>query len=384
MEITGTAGCCPWLLCCAPSFSGLEGAAWAWACAGMLGMMGIPAGGGGIIGGGPGNRMPMGGTNGGADRNPRRTWEPPLPSGDCFILWGADSSVTQRPSAGRRALHRIDWYEGGIEAGVEPMKSRLSRGYSRSAPLYELTAAPFYAKGFRRLLPLLRVPPSPAVLDVGTGTGVNLVEAARWFAPARLLCGIDISPGMISIASQKAARMGIPAHFTIGDAEHLPYPDGLFDLVICNSVFHWFKNRAAAMAEMRRVLRPGGQLLLICAAAQGFKEWFTLLDVTARTLLGQRGTMDVPAFPSALEIARLMAACGLLIQHLANPTVVCPVLLPEPFIKMMGVVAPHWAADLTPVEQNLVEQAAAAAMRRTPGGFPVTWSSVEAVGLRAF
>jgi len=220
------------------------------------------------------------------------------------------------------------------------------------------------------------------VLDVGTGTGVNLFEAARWLAPTRLLCGIDISPGMISIARQKAAALRLPAHFTVGDAEQLPYPDGLFDLVICNSVFHWFTNKAAAMAEMRRVLRPGGQLVLICATAPGFGEWFTLLDRAGRALLGGRWTAEMPQLPTALEVAWLMASSGLLVQYLANPIAVRRVSVPEPFIKMMSVVAPHWAADLTPLEQAAVERAAAAAMRLIPGGFPVTWSSLEAVGLR--
>lgn len=290
--------------------------------------------------------------------------------------------MTQRTEAGRLAAGGIGWGEGGIHAGVESKKSRLSRGYSRSAPFYDLTAGSAYAQGFRHLVPLLRVPPTAAVLDVGTGTGVNLFEAARWLAPTRLLCGIDISPGMISIARQKAAALRLPAHFTVGDAERLPYPDGLFDLVICNSAFHWFTNKAAAMAEMRRVLRPGGQLVLICATAPGFGEWFSLVDRVGRLLLKGRWAAEMPKLPTALEVAWLMVSSGLLLQHLANPTAVSRIAVPEPFIKMMSVLAPHWAADLTPLEQAAVENAAAAAMRLVPGGFPVTWSSMEAVGHR--
>ncbi|HEY8346076.1 MAG TPA: class I SAM-dependent methyltransferase [Symbiobacteriaceae bacterium] len=263
------------------------------------------------------------------------------------------------------------------------MKSRLARGYSRTAPLYDAVAGQYYVQGLRRLLPLLRVPPAPAVLDVGSGTGVNLLEVARWFGPARLLCGIDLSPGMVRVAQHKAALLGIPAHFTVGDAEQLPYPDGLFDLVICNSVFHWFRNRAAAMAEMCRVLRPGGQLVLICATAPAFAEWFALLDRIGRQLLGPRGAVDPPDLPTAREVAALLAANGFFIQHLYNPTTVRPILFPEPFIRLMSVVAPYWAADLTPAEQSAVELAAAAAMRASPGGFPVTWSSLEAVATRA-
>lgn len=128
----------------------------------------------------------------------------------------------------------------GCLRDVETVKVRLARGYSQSAPRYDALAGHLYLTGIRRLLPRVRVAPGPAVLDVGCGTGVNLLEAARQFAPTSLLCGIDISPGMVEVARAKAGALGLPADIRVGDAEQLPFPDTTFDLVICNSVLHWF------------------------------------------------------------------------------------------------------------------------------------------------
>lgn len=266
---------------------------------------------------------------------------------------------------------------------MENTKTRLAKGYSRSAPLYDVVAGHLYVAGLRRLLPRLRRRPGYAILDVGCGTGVNLLEAARWFAPTRYLCGIDISPGMVEVARTKAAMFGVPAQFTVADAEQLPYPDGSFDLVICNSVFHWFKDRAAALREMYRVLRPGGQLVLICAAAPGFREWFGLVDQIMHAAFGQPGLSAVPALPSVFEVGSLMQASGFMIEHLANPTHVQRIYQPEGFVRLMATVAPQWTADLNEEVQFRLEQIIAAVMRSGwPAGFPNTWSAVEAVGTR--
>jgi ubiquinone/menaquinone biosynthesis C-methylase UbiE len=262
------------------------------------------------------------------------------------------------------------------------MKSRLARGYSRTAPLYDALAGPLYANGIRRLLPRLQVPPTPAVLDVGCGTGVNLVEAARSFSPTRLLCGIDISPGMAEVARAKMAQLGLPAQITVGDAESLPYPDRTFDLVICNSVLHWFRDRGAALREMARVLRPGGQVALICAAAPGFREWFGIIDGLLQAALGPSTPKSAPELPTASEVNGLMQAAGFAINHLANPIQMQPVFHPESFIRLMSTVAPSWAADLPPDAQAKLEQMAAGIMRMWPGGFPNTWSAIEAIGTR--
>lgn len=266
---------------------------------------------------------------------------------------------------------------------MEATKERIAKGYSQSAPRYDALAGHLYLMGIRRLLPRARTGPMPAVLDVGCGTGVNLLEAARWFAPTRQLCGIDLSPGMVAVASAKARALGVPASFVVGDAERLPYDDGQFDLVICNSVLHWFRDRGAALREMHRVLRPGGQVLLICAAKPGFREWFAFTD-QLRHLIGLTPRRSlVPELPTAAEVGGLMQEAGFVLEHLANPVQLQQVTDYENFVRLMSTVAPLWTADLPPGTEPAVEELAVTLMRTAfPGSFPSTWAAIEAVGTR--
>lgn len=266
---------------------------------------------------------------------------------------------------------------------MDAVKWRTALGYSRSALVYDSLVGHMYLAGLRRLLPHLRVPPYPAILDVGCGTGINLFEAARWFSPAGLLCGIDLSPGMVEVARAKAALLSVPAQFLVGDAERLPYPDGTFDLVVCNSVLHWFHDRGAALREIARVLKPGGQVALICAASPGFQEWFGLIGALTAVLRGPKNGAMAPRLPSVTEVAHLLAGAGLRIDHLANPVIRQRIRQPELFVRQMVTVAPQWAADLTPAEQAWVEAMAHRTLRQwSPLGFPNTWSAVEAVATR--
>jgi ubiquinone/menaquinone biosynthesis C-methylase UbiE len=266
---------------------------------------------------------------------------------------------------------------------VEAEKERIARGYSRSAGSYDALAGPLYINGIRRLLPLLRVPRGAAILDVGAGTGLNLIEAAQWFAPARLLCGVDIAPGMVAVAQEKANRLGLPAQFTVGDAEELPYPDGLFDLVICNSVFHWFPDRPKAMRQMSRVLRPGGQVALICASQPAFNEWFHLIDAIVAQMTNGQAKPSVPSLPAAAEVAACATAAGLQVDWLQNPTHMDRVPDPERYVRLMATVAPQWAADLAPEQQALAEMTAARIMRNGyPGGFPISWAATEMIATK--
>jgi SAM-dependent methyltransferase len=110
----------------------------------------------------------------------------------------------------------------------------------------------------RRMLPLGRY---GRVLEVGCGTGffvLNLwqngyVEEAH---------GCDLSPRMLEACARNAARLDRPLELRTGDAERLPYDDGTFDLVVGHAFLHHVPDPPGALAEMARVLRPGGAVFL--------------------------------------------------------------------------------------------------------------------------
>jgi len=96
------------------------------------------------------------------------------------------------------------------------------------------------------------------VLEVAIGTGLNL---AHYPAGVRLT-GIDHSPGMLRIARDRAGQLGLAADLRQGDAQALEFPDASFDTAVCTFSLCAVPDDRTAVAEMARVLRPGGLLLL--------------------------------------------------------------------------------------------------------------------------
>jgi ubiquinone/menaquinone biosynthesis C-methylase UbiE len=97
------------------------------------------------------------------------------------------------------------------------------------------------------------------VLEVGIGTGRNLPH----YAADVTITGIELSPAMLAIARQRATSLGRDVNLREGDAEHLPFDPASFDTVVCALSLCTIPNPSAAVGEMRRVLGPGGRLLLL-------------------------------------------------------------------------------------------------------------------------
>jgi ubiquinone/menaquinone biosynthesis C-methylase UbiE len=97
------------------------------------------------------------------------------------------------------------------------------------------------------------------ILDVAVGTGRSL----PYYPSAAPVTGIDLSPAMLAIARQRAADLGRDVELREGNAEQLPFPDASFDTVVCALSLCGISRPAVAISEMRRVLVPGGHLLLL-------------------------------------------------------------------------------------------------------------------------
>ncbi len=97
------------------------------------------------------------------------------------------------------------------------------------------------------------------VLEIGVGTGANL----RHHPPGAQVTGIDLSPGMLSRAKAKAARLGKDTPLLEMDAQALSFPDGSFDTVTATYVFCSVPEPVLGLGEASRVLRPGGRLVLL-------------------------------------------------------------------------------------------------------------------------
>jgi ubiquinone/menaquinone biosynthesis C-methylase UbiE len=107
------------------------------------------------------------------------------------------------------------------------------------------------------------------LLDVGCGTGTLITLLAKW-PEAEQLVGLDYSPAMLGFLSGKIADSpyGAKMHAVQADSERLPFADASFDLITCCNSFHHYPHQAAVVRGFRRVLRPGGRLILI----DGFRD----------------------------------------------------------------------------------------------------------------
>jgi SAM-dependent methyltransferase len=137
------------------------------------------------------------------------------------------------------------------------------------------------------------------VLDVGCGAGVEVVRFAR--AGARVT-GVDIAASAIALARQNLEQQGLSARLDVADGEQLPYPDASFDLVFAHGVVQYTGNDHRLVAEVHRVLRPGG-----LAIFQGYNRisWLNALSKVMKTPLEHE---DAPVLQrySAAEFRALL------------------------------------------------------------------------------
>lgn len=105
------------------------------------------------------------------------------------------------------------------------------------------------------------------VLDVACGTGIVARQAAPRVGADGQVVALDMNPAMLAVASALSAPSGATITWQEGNAMALPFPDGAFDVVLCQHGLQFVPDRAGAVREMHRVLAPGGRALVIVLQA---------------------------------------------------------------------------------------------------------------------
>lgn len=147
-------------------------------------------------------------------------------------------------------------------------KEQVAEMFDRIAPRYDLTNRVLSGRTDvawrRKAIGMLKKYRPQQILDIATGTGDMALQAYKMLEPQQVT-GVDISAQMLEVGRQKISREGLSDRITLepGDSENLQFPNNRFDAAMAAFGVRNFENLEKGLSEMYRVLKPGGQLLII-------------------------------------------------------------------------------------------------------------------------
>lgn len=146
----------------------------------------------------------------------------------------------------------------------ETFKTRDATSYDAVTEQFDFYTERLTSPLAAHLVSLAEIKPSDSVLDVGTGTGVVALLAAKKIAEGGKVHGIDLSEGMLATATAKAEKLGLKekVKFSQMDAENLEFEAETFDAVVSLFALLHFPNPLTALKEIYRVMRPGGRFVV--------------------------------------------------------------------------------------------------------------------------
>lgn len=182
---------------------------------------------------------------------------------------------------------------------------------SNPAETYEQYMVPTLFGPHAALL-VQRAAPQPGerVLDIACGTGIIARHAARHVRPSGRVTGVDINPNMLSVAQAAAREDGLEITWEQGRAESLPFPDASFDLVLCQFGLMFFDDRPAALAEMYRVVSPGGRVGVSVWRGLDDHPFYRTLDEVIERHLGASSVRDIFEFGDNSDLQAALADPG--------------------------------------------------------------------------
>ncbi|MEZ4650094.1 MAG: class I SAM-dependent methyltransferase [Candidatus Eisenbacteria bacterium] len=122
-----------------------------------------------------------------------------------------------------------------------------------------------------------KLEPGDAVVDVGCGTGAAARFAAEGDDPPHRIVGVDVNPGMLEVARRSSSDRGTLIEWFENSAHELPFHDGEFDVALCAQTLQFLKDAPRAVAEMHRVLKPGGRIAVSLWCRIGENPYFDAL-----------------------------------------------------------------------------------------------------------
>ena len=202
------------------------------------------------------------------------------------------------------------------ETQVRAMFDRIARVYD---PLNSVMTAGLHHRWRERAADLAAIGPGDRVLDVATGTGDLAVALSERAGPGGAVVGCDFSEAMLDLAREKAPTL----RFEFANALDLPYEDDSFDAATVGFGARNFSDLARGLAEMTRVVRPGGRVVVLEITTPQrpplstfFRVWFDRVVPVIGRVAGDPDAYSylpssVRRFPDARGLGAAMAAVGL-------------------------------------------------------------------------
>lgn len=170
-------------------------------------------------------------------------------------------------------------------------RASVAKAYARWAPIYDRVFGPVFDEGRKSTIAIADAI-GGRVLDVGIGTGLSLSD----YSPTTKICGVDISEPMLRKAQERVRTYNLKNVETLSvmDAKHLAFADNSFDAVVAQYVITAVPDPEATLDDFIRVLKPGGELILVnhIGAESGPRRMFELAFAPVARRLGWR-----PEFP---------------------------------------------------------------------------------------
>jgi ubiquinone/menaquinone biosynthesis C-methylase UbiE len=152
--------------------------------------------------------------------------------------------------------------------------------------------------------------PGERILDVGCGTGIVARQIALHLGVSGTVTGVDLSPNMLDVARATASREGLTIQWCQANAEHLPFPESSFDLLLSQFALMFIDNKKAALAEMRRVLSGNGRVLLSVWQSLDRHPFYRTLHEVIQHRLGVSALQDIFALGHADDLRTLAVEAG--------------------------------------------------------------------------
>ncbi len=251
-------------------------------------------------------------------------------------------------------------------------KETVRSQFARQAAWYTISSVHRHSEGLEALLRLAAPSPQDRALDVATGTGFTALAVAP--RCARVLA-LDMTAGMVREAQKLRDAQGLHnVEFCLGDAEALPLRSASFDLVTCRHAAHHFPHLEKTVAEMARVTRADGRVVLDDTCAPEDEVLAALMDEWERRRDPSHGASYTPT-----RLREVFADCGLRVVDMEMTHVR---LQFNDWVRRAGVAAPQAAALKESFLSASPAATAAFRIQERDGDVHFGWDEIVLLGVR--